>query len=117
LALWRTLAPESLEVAIGWNSLATVEQASGDHAAAERDFRQALRIAKKGGYREGVANFTGNLAGLALNREDWAGAQELAREALVLAEMVGRQVLIGRDCGRLAKAGRFGRRAGGPAGM
>ena len=47
---------------------------------------------------------TGNLAGLALDREQWAEAESLAREALTLAEKVGRQELIAWDCRVLAKA-------------
>ena len=53
---------------------------------------------------EGVADYTGNLAGLALDRKDWPGAETLAREALALSEKVGRQELIAEDCRRLAKA-------------
>ena len=47
---------------------------------------------------------TGNLASLALDREQWAKAESLAREALTLAEKVGRQELIASDCHRLAYA-------------
>lgn len=45
-----------------------------------------------------------NLAALALDRKDWPAAENLAREALSLAEAVGRQELIASDCQRLAKA-------------
>jgi tetratricopeptide (TPR) repeat protein len=75
-----------------------------DYPAAERDYREALRIAKIINYQEGVAIFTGNLAGLALDREQWAEAESLAREALVLDEKVGRQEEIARESHRLAKA-------------
>ncbi len=47
---------------------------------------------------------TGNLAALALDREQWAEAESLAREALSLSEKVGRQQLIASDCRRIAKA-------------
>ncbi len=104
LTLWRAIAPESEDVAIALSDLAMVECEQGDYAAAERDYREALRIAKKINDREGVATYTGNLAELALDREDWAAAEALAREALELAEKVGRQELIGADCQRLAKA-------------
>jgi hypothetical protein len=40
---------------------------------------------------------TGNLAALALDREQWAEAESLAREALALAEKVGRQELIASE--------------------
>ena len=41
---------------------------------------------------------TGNLSALALDREQWAEAKSLAREALALDEKVGRQELIASDC-------------------
>ncbi len=102
--LLRTLSPESRDVAISLESLANAESFSSDFAAAERDYREALRISKAIGDREGVAARTGNLAALALDRKDWPGAEALAREALTLSEGVGRQELIAEDCRRLAKA-------------
>src|SRR6185436_19793092 len=48
--------------------------------------------------------YTGNLAELALDQEQWAEAETLAREALALAEKVGRQELIAGDCHTIAKA-------------
>jgi tetratricopeptide (TPR) repeat protein len=104
LTMDRSLSPESEDVASGLNDLAEVERLSGDHAAAERDYREALRIAKKVDDREGVAVYTGNLAELALGREDWATTETLARQALELSEAVGRQELIGADCQQLAQA-------------
>jgi tetratricopeptide (TPR) repeat protein len=102
--LWRTLTPESDDVAIGLNALASAERSSGDLGGADRDFREALRIALAVDYREGVAFITGNLANLALTREDWPGAEALAREALSLAERLGRMELIAGDCDYLAEA-------------
>jgi tetratricopeptide (TPR) repeat protein len=114
LELDRALAPESQDVATDLNDLADVERLSGDYASAERDYREALRIARKVYYREGVATYTGNLATLALNREQWAEAESLAREALELAEQVGRQEEIARESARLAEAmARQGRQAEG----
>lgn len=104
LDLRRTITPESEEVAIGLNALAGVEHLSGDYAAAERDYREALRIAQKIKNREMMAGIPGSLANLALDREEWAQAETLAREALSLSEAVGRQELIASDCRRLAKA-------------
>ncbi len=86
------------------NDLASVARLSHDYATAERDYREALKIANKIGEREGVASCTGNLAELALDRSDWPAAEELARQALALAEEVGRQELIGSNCRRLAEA-------------
>ena len=114
LTLRRAIAPESGLVASALNSLAAVENLQGDTAAAERDFREALRIAKKINHREGVAIYTGNLAELMLDRKDWPGAETLARESLEFAEEVRRQDLIGTACCYLAKAlARQGKAAGG----
>jgi tetratricopeptide (TPR) repeat protein len=104
LTLYRAVAPESEEVAVVLNDLAVVEREQGDYAAAERDYREALRIAKNVNARHSIPLYMGNLAELALDREDWTGAEALAREALDLAEKVGRQELIGADCYHLAKA-------------
>ena len=104
LDLYRTLSAESADVAIALNDLAGAERLSGDLAAAERDYREALRIARAVGDAEGVAVYTGNLAELALDREDWPGAETLAREALPLSEKLGRQELIASDC-RLPRPG------------
>jgi tetratricopeptide (TPR) repeat protein len=100
----RTLSLESVDVAIGLNDLAGAERLSGDLDAAERDYREALRLALAVDYREGIAYMTGNLARLALNRKDWAGAEALARKALLLAENIGRKELIAGNCYRLAEA-------------
>jgi len=114
LTVKRTLSPESEDVASGLNDLAGAEHAYGDHADAERNYREALRIAKKVNYREGVAILTGNLAYLALDREHWIEAEQLAQEALPLSEDVGRLELVAANCGRIAKAcARQGRKAEG----
>jgi hypothetical protein len=77
---------------------------SGDLAGAERDCHEALHIAQKVGDQEGVASYTGNLAELALDREDWVEAETLARTALRRAEAIGRQELIALNCGTIAQA-------------
>lgn len=102
--LWRSLSRESEDVAMGLNDRADVEYLAGDLAGAERDHREALRIAKALGDSEGVAAFTGNLAQLALNRKDWAAAEALASEALALAEKLGRKDLVAEECANLAQA-------------
>jgi tetratricopeptide (TPR) repeat protein len=104
LEIDRFISPESDEVAIDLNSLASAERANGDYEAAERDYRDALRIAKIIKDDEGTAIYTGNLAVLSLDREQWVEAEFLAREALALAEKVGRQELIASDCHRVAEA-------------
>ncbi len=61
-------------------------------------------MARAVGYSEGLATYTGNLAALALDQKDWLGADTLAREALPLAEKVGRQELVAANCNHIAKA-------------
>ncbi|HVF42958.1 MAG TPA: tetratricopeptide repeat protein, partial [Pyrinomonadaceae bacterium] len=100
----RTLRPESEDVAADLSALADAEYLSGDLDAAERDYREAIRIAWALNYHEGIANFTGNLAKVLLARKEWPGAEALARQALSLSEKVGRQELIAHDCWCLAKA-------------
>lgn len=104
LDLYRSQAPRSEDVAIGLNTLAGALHLSGDLDAAESAYREALALARELSYAEGVAYMTGNLAELALDRERWAEAEGLAREALKLDEPVGRKQLIAEDCRRLAKA-------------
>jgi len=104
VTLWRSLNRESMDIAIGLNALAGAERSSGDFNAAERDFLEALHIARAVDYREGIAYITGNLASLALDHEDWLGAEALARKALPLAENLGRLELIGGNSHHLAIA-------------
>jgi Tetratricopeptide repeat len=51
-----------------------------------------------------VAIYTGNLASLELDRENWPQAEALAQEALLLSEQVGHQELIANNCGGIAMA-------------
>jgi tetratricopeptide (TPR) repeat protein len=102
--LWRSLDPANTEMANNLNFLATAEKSSGDYAAAERDYHEALRIVQKLGFREGIAACTGNLALLALDRQDWPAAETLARTALRRSEAIGRQELIATNCEQIAKA-------------
>jgi ATP/maltotriose-dependent transcriptional regulator MalT len=104
LELRSSSSQESLDVAITLNWLADTERLSGDLSAAESDYLEALRVASAVDSPEGVASFTGNLALLALDRQEWPGAETLAREALPLSEKLGRQELIAADCRSLAEA-------------
>src|SRR6201988_3598264 len=104
LELRRSLAPESEDVSIGVSDLGDVERLAGDFEAAERDYNEALRIAKKINDPEGIGIFTGNLAGLAVDCEDWLKAEPLALEALRLAESVGNWRVIASACHHLSLA-------------
>lgn len=100
----RSLAAESADVSSALNSLAEAERLSGDLDAAGRDYSEGLRVARAVAYAEGVATCTGNLALLALQQGNWVQTESLAREALPLAEKLGRQSLIASDCDCLAEA-------------
>jgi tetratricopeptide (TPR) repeat protein len=104
LALHRSLGAESVDVYIGLNNLAIVEEVSGDHSAAEEHYREALRVTRIVGNANGEAICTGNLAALALNRENWSSAETLAREALALSESAQNQEAIATACYHIAEA-------------
>lgn len=104
LELHLGLSAESKDVAIALNDLANAEKGSKNLAAAERYYGEALQVARKVGYAEGEATYTGNLAVLALDREDWPGAEALAREALRLSNEVDRSELIASNNHRIAEA-------------
>jgi len=104
LDLHRSLGVESRNVAFVLNDIATAERCSRDFGAAEGHYRESIRVSQALGNDEGVALSTGNLAALALDREDWPVAETLAREALVMSENVHRQELVALDNHRLAKA-------------
>ncbi|HNC90979.1 MAG TPA: tetratricopeptide repeat protein [Anaerolineales bacterium] len=104
LELFRSISPTSVSVSVTLTHIATAKEANKDYNSAEGDYREALQIAKISDRQDGIAAITGNLAGLAFAREQWAEAESLAREALALAEKVGQQELIASDCHLLAKA-------------
>jgi tetratricopeptide (TPR) repeat protein len=104
LELWRTSGSESDDVSTGLCDLGDVERLSGDLDAAERDYREALRIAHILKSREQIAICTSNLGLLAFDREHWESAEALLREALSLSEEIGKQQLIASNCRRLANA-------------
>lgn len=104
LEIYRSISPESDDVSITLNSLAGVERENKDYDSAERNYREGLRISRKTDNQEHITTRVGNLAVLALDREQWAEAESLTREALVLAEKVGRQELIAWDCSVIATA-------------
>lgn len=104
LECWRTLAPNSDDVANGLNDLAGVERLAGRLAEAETHYQEAWRIWKVNRDSEGLALCTGSLAALALDREDWTTAETRARHALKLVEHVGRKEKIASNSATLAEA-------------
>jgi tetratricopeptide (TPR) repeat protein len=104
LELLRSLSPKSLNLADCLNSLARVFRDSGQFDETESHYLEALAISEALADRQHVSICTGNLAELALDREQWPKAERLSRESLRLAEQVGRKDLIAFDCRTLAKA-------------
>ena len=104
LAINLSISPESDDVGITLVSLAEAEYKSGKLEQSESHLKEALRIATKIGNQAEIASRTGNLADIALEREQWSQAESLARKSLELLEKVGRQELVASDCHRLAKA-------------
>jgi len=102
--LLRSLSASSVDLAACLNDLAETERHSGDLTAAERDYREALRLARSAGHEESMAIYTGNLAVVALQLENWSVAETVARAALRLSEAVHRQELIASNHHRLAHA-------------
>lgn len=104
LELTRASGGESVDVALGLNSLSITLRLAGDLTTSDKYLREALRVATAARYDVGIAIFTGNLANRAIEDADWPTAASLAREALLLVEKIGRQELIAVDCLRLAIA-------------
>jgi len=95
ITMIKTIEPESSDYAAELNWLAGAEANAGKYKAAEKDQREALRIAVKTGDKELIVVCTDRLAELALDREQWKKAEELSRKALKRAKSIGRQELVG----------------------
>jgi tetratricopeptide (TPR) repeat protein len=74
-----------------FNWLAVAEYRSGRVDDAQRTWDEAPRIANGGGYGEEIAHITGNLAQIALQRENWSEAEAGAIRALDFSRKLGRQ--------------------------
>jgi tetratricopeptide (TPR) repeat protein len=104
LELWRLSSGREEYVARVLNDIAGIERTLKDYEAADRNYHEALRIAEKTDFVEGVINYTGNLADLALDREDWSRADALARKAFKLAKKMRHRELLAANSRRLAAA-------------
>ncbi|WP_335617720.1 tetratricopeptide repeat protein [Chlorobaculum limnaeum] len=104
LEIVRSISPESDDVAVALNDLAGVETTIKDYNAAERDYYEAIRIAKNVDFLEGASAFTNNLAAVKIDRKQWIDAESLACEALVLAEKIGGFAMIAKNCHCIAIA-------------
>ncbi len=108
LDIERGLAPESPDVASALNDIATIEYLARHLDRSDQFLREALSLARKTKDAEGTTIYVGNLADLALAREDWLGAEASAGEALASSEKIGRWELVAGNLLRIAKA--FARR-------
>lgn len=85
-------------------ALAETERQLGELELAEQHFNEALVIDKNNQDAEGTAAVLGRMAELALMKQDWITAQQLAEEALTRSEQLHRLDYIGANCQRLASA-------------
>lgn len=105
LELWRQLPARSGDIIPRvLNDIANTERLMGNFESAERNYEEALRIAKRVGYAEGEATYTGSLADLALDRGRWAEAEKIARQALLLARGIRNRELIAVNYARIGEA-------------
>lgn len=104
LTMLRGLSTASLDVAKLLNNLANAERLSGDFMAAERNYREALSIARILRHVEREASYVGNLAALALAQKNLHEAEILGFESLHASEKVGHRELVARACHRIAEA-------------
>ncbi len=104
LRLWHKKSPESGQVAMVLNNIADIERRMKNYVAAGRHYQEALRIAQHQNLEEAVAIYTGSRADLALDREQWVEAEELAREAIGLARRVRDRELTAMNYWRMAQA-------------
>lgn len=104
LELHRTIDGNGVDVSICLNALANAEAEAGHLAAAEQHYHESLRLAHTVGNREGAAITTGNLARLALDREDWSAAETLSRQALSFVTPLHNKQWIASDSRILAHA-------------
>ena len=111
LEIWKITNQNAIEVATVLNSLGEAQIASGETSRADIEFNdakksieEALSIATRNNYKEGITIYTGNLAIIALKNYEWVEAEKLASDALKFAEEIGLQDEIGRQNFYLAKA-------------
>jgi len=104
LMLQRALDPDGSGVAMSLNSLAGVEMRVGDFDAAEAHYHEGYELAQQQGDAKNLAFIACNLARLAIRRENWAQAEELARAAFVLLESARMEDLNARNSVTLALA-------------
>ncbi len=108
---WKKTNPEGIEVAAVLNTLGEIQIKDGEMANnnekfvdAERNFTEAIRLAKINNHKEGLANYIGNLADIAIKNHDWQKVESLASDALRFAEELGLQDAIAKENLHLAIA-------------
>ncbi len=93
--LWQNISLYSLELANSLNDIGRAYRYSQNFLESEVFFQKALDMSINLNYNDGIATYTGNLANVALDQEHWEEAEIRARDALELAEKLGRKLIIG----------------------
>ncbi len=104
IVLWQSIKEVSSDIIVGLTDKGDVEKDRKNYSKAENYYREGIDMAKDVIYPEGVAYITARLAGLAFEKEEWSNAEALARDALSLAEPLGRQETIAESCYYASKA-------------
>lgn len=111
LDVWKKNNPEGIEVATILNTLGEIRIKEGEmsnnnekFADAERYFTEAIKLAKINNHKEGLANYIGNLADIAIKNHEWQKVESLASDALRFAEELGLQDAIAKENLHLAIA-------------
>ncbi|HKU76789.1 MAG TPA: tetratricopeptide repeat protein [Pyrinomonadaceae bacterium] len=104
LNLFTATGRETENVIVVLLNLANAKRLSGDLDSAERDYQEALQIARAIDSLQCVTASTGSLARLELSRGEWLCAEAFAVEALSLSEKLGRIDFVGVNSYFLAAA-------------
>lgn len=104
IKLWKSKLSTKSLVSMAYIDLGGIEEVTGNYKAALDDFNRALDLARKNKDLDLVASSLSCLAGLAEKKREWEKAKSLAKEALTLAEKIGRQELIASTCHTIANS-------------
>jgi tetratricopeptide (TPR) repeat protein len=96
--------PDSEDVTVYLDTLASFKKLSGDLEGAEVDYSAALSGARRVGTPELTAVVLSNYANLKSQLGEWDSVKGLAEEALNLSKQVGRLDLIAQSHGMLAQS-------------
>lgn len=102
LAICRNLGVKGAQANV-LSSLGSIARQQAEFAEAEQHYRKALILVQQIDDVEGQAIHAGNLTRLALDRKDFVQARVWLAQAMPLAQLIGRQDLIGNNKYHLAQ--------------